>query len=86
MWRPGTSPNRKFVLGSEGVWHYYHSKLREIRDEWLFQPVDGGEYALDIEARFTACAKLQEAAMDELRKECELFVKGGGDGSYLIPI
>ena len=87
MWRPGSgSPNRNFVLGSELVFHHYQTRLRQIRDEWLFVPSDESEYALDIEARFEACTRLQEAEMDKLREECRLLVLGGAYGSYVVPI
>ena len=87
MWHPSAESSRlKLVFAAEWVWKHYMARLREIQSEWASLPPEDGEYALDVESRMEAAARMRDAARKQLRKDCDNFVRGGAEGPYPIPV
>lgn len=89
MWRPdsGRSPNRGFVMASEDVWVGYLRSMREIERTWRSEPPTPDEYAIDVEERMDAAAKMRDADWRALRAEVHRQVtQEGRGGPFLIPV
>ena len=74
------SPNRDFVLVSEGLWTHFHTRWREIDQEWAGAWAPGNP----VEVAHAAQDGIR-AAREELRRHVRSLANDY-PGTHLVPV